>query len=376
MAGFGLEQREEEGARVLSLSGTIRFAEAHEVWSQVREAAFAGGSQPPLVLDLAGVGRLDGGVAALLTELQSAVVTSGGQAEIRGANDDVREILELYGCGGVCERPAPQRKGLLTQIGEATADVFGEVKGGLEFIGALTAAATSGIRRPATVSWGQTWPVLERAGADGLPIVLMIGFLVGFIMAFQGAVQLEQFGASIFVADLVGLTVTRELGPLMTAIVVCGRSGAAFAAELGTMKVSEEIDALEVMSIDPARFLVMPRIVAMAIMTPLLTVFSDVVAIIGGGIISMTQLNVSWPKYYQNVLAGLSTKGIYTGLFKALIFGLVIAIVSCSEGLRTTGGAVGVGRATRRSVILCYLLILILGYFVTAIFYGKGGAGI
>jgi phospholipid/cholesterol/gamma-HCH transport system permease protein len=140
------------------------------------------------------------------------------------------------------------------------------------------------------------------------------------------------------------------------------------AAELGTMKVSEEIDALEVMSIDPARYLVLPRLVAMAAMTPLLTIFTDAIAILGGGIIANTKLNVSWPKYYQNVQEGLTLANIYTGLTKAFVFGVTIAVVSCAEGLRTEGGAVGVGKATRTSVILCYLLILIFGYFGTAIF--------
>jgi len=213
-----------------------------------------------------------------------------------------------------------------------------------------------------------------EAGIESLPVTLVVALFIGFLLALSAGVELQKYGQQAIVGQLVAVSVVREFGPFMTGLILAANVGSSMAAELGTMKVSEEIDALEVMSIDPARFLVMPRIVAMAIMTPLLTVFSDVIAIIGGGIISMTQLNVSWPKYYQNVLAGLSTKGIYTGLFKALIFGLVIAIVSCSEGLRTTGGAVGVGRATRRSVILCYLLILILGYFVTAIFYGKGGA--
>ena len=204
-------------------------------------------------------------------------------------------------------------------------------------------------------------------------VVTIVGVFIGMILAIQSGEELRQFGAEDRLAFIVAGSMAREMGPFVTSVILAATVGAAIAAELGTMRVSEEIDALEVMSIDPARFLVMPRIVAMAIMTPLLTVFSDAVAIIGGGIISLTQLNVSWPKYYQNVLEGLSVKGIWTGLGKALIFGLVIAIVSCSEGLRTTGGAVGVGRATRRSVIVCYLLILILGYFVTAVFYGKGG---
>jgi phospholipid/cholesterol/gamma-HCH transport system permease protein len=220
------------------------------------------------------------------------------------------------------------------------------------------------------------------AGVESIPVTLVVAVFIGFLLSLSAGVELKKYGQQAIVGQLVAVSVVREFGPFMTGLILAANVGSSMAAELGTMKVSEEIDALEVMSIDPARFLVLPRLVAMAIMTPLLTIFSDVVAIIGGGVIGKTQLGVSWPKYYQNVLEGLSASGgfpfyegkhIYTGLLKALVFGLTIAIVSCSEGLRTTGGAVGVGRATRRSVILCYLLILIFGYFGTAIFYGKGG---
>ena len=214
---------------------------------------------------------------------------------------------------------------------------------------------------------------MYTAGIESLPVTLVVAVFIGFLLALSAGVELAKYGQQAIVGQLVAVSVVREFGPFMTGLILAANVGSSMAAELGTMKVSEEIDALEVMSIDPARFLVLPRVLAMAIMTPLLTIFSNAVAILGGGVIAMTQLGVSWPKYYQNVLLGLSLKGIYTGLLKALVFGLVIAIVSCSEGLRTTGGAVGVGRATRRSVILCYLLILVFGYFGTAIFYGKGG---
>lgn len=238
----------------------------------------------------------------------------------------------------------------------------------------LGARAIRSVFLPSTWSWRRFHMVVRQAyvaGIESLPVTLVVALFIGFLLALSAGVELAKYGQQAIVGQLVAVSVVREFGPFMTGLILAANVGSSMAAELGTMKVSEEIDALEVMSIDPARFLVMPRIVAMAIMTPLLTIFSDAVAILGGGIISMTQLGVSWPKYYQNVLAGLSIKGIYTGLLKALVFGLVIAIVSCSEGLRTSGGAVGVGRATRRSVILCYLLILVFGYFGTAIFYGK-----
>ncbi|RMG08467.1 MAG: ABC transporter permease [Planctomycetota bacterium] len=224
---------------------------------------------------------------------------------------------------------------------------------------------------------------MHSAGIESLPVTLIVAIFIGFLLSLSAGVELKRYGQQAIVGQLVAVSVVREFGPFMTGLILAANVGSSMAAELGTMKVSEEIDALEVMSIDPARFLVLPRLVAMMVMTPLLTVFSDIVAIIGGGIIAMTQLGVGWPKYYQNVLEGLAAdnagfpfyegKHIYTGLLKALVFGITIAVVSCSEGLRTTGGAVGVGRATRRSVILCYLLVLVFGYFGTSLFYGKSG---
>lgn len=245
--------------------------------------------------------------------------------------------------------------------------------------------AAKGIVSPR--EWRKRWREVFRqayvAGIESLPVTLVVAVFIGFLLSLSAGVELAKYGQQAIVGQLVAVSVVREFGPFMTGLILAANVGSSMAAALGTMKVSEEIDALEVMAIPPARFLVFPRLVAMAVMTPVLTIFSDVVAIIGGGVIAMTQLGVSWPKYYQNVLEGLVATGagwpfyegkhIFTGLLKAFLFGVTIAIVSCSEGLRTEGGAVGVGRATRRSVIQCYLLILILGYFLTALFYGKGG---
>ena len=224
--------------------------------------------------------------------------------------------------------------------------------------------------------WKRREQILRQmfvAGIESLPVTLIVALFIGFLLALSAGVELARYGQQAVVGQLVAIAVCREFGPFMTGLILAANVGSSMAAELGTMKVSEEIDALEVMSIDPARYLVLPRLIAMLIMTPVLTVFSDAVAIMGGGIICKNQLNTSWAKYYQAVLEGLRLKHIYTGLLKALVFGAVIAIVSCSEGLRTEGGAVGVGKATRNSVILCYLLILIFGYFGTSLFYGKGG---
>ncbi|MCW8138951.1 MAG: ABC transporter permease [Planctomycetota bacterium] len=230
------------------------------------------------------------------------------------------------------------------------------------------------LRSPAQL-WKRRHMILRQmfvAGVQSLPVTLVVGLFIGFLLAYSAGIELARYGQQAVVGQLVAAAVVREFGPFMTGLILAANVGSSMAAELGTMKVSEEIDALEVMSIDPARFLVLPRTIAMAVMTPVLTVFNDAVAIVGGGIIANTQLQLTWGKYYQNVLEGLTVKAIYTGLTKAVVFGLIIAIVSCAEGLRTEGGAVGVGRATRTSVIRCYVLSRVFGYFgAVLIFYGR-----
>jgi phospholipid/cholesterol/gamma-HCH transport system permease protein len=161
----------------------------------------------------------------------------------------------------------------------------------------------------------------------------------------------------------------REMGPFMTALILAASVGSGMAAELGTMKVSEEIDALDIMAIDPARFLVLPRLLAMAIMTPALTVYTSLVGTLGGAVVSYYQYGVSLARFKSDALSYLAAKDVYTGLLKALVFGIVIAVVGCSQGLRTHGGAIGVGQATRRAVVVAYLLIIVLGYYITFIFF-------
>lgn len=265
--------------------------------------------------------------------------------------------------------PAARLNALAIDIGERLVGFTQEAGYAL----ALTGRAVRWLGVPRQV-WKRRHQIARQmfvAGVESLPVTLVVGIFIGFLLSLSAGVELARYGQQAIVGQLVAVSVCREFGPFMTGLILAANVGSSMAAELGTMKVSEEIDALEVMSIEPARFLVLPRLVAMAVMTPLLTIFTDAVAILGGGIIARTQLQVSWPKYYQNVLEGLTVKAIYTGLFKAFVFGVIIATVSCAQGLRTEGGAVGVGRATRTSVILCYLLILIFGYFGTSIFYGK-----
>jgi phospholipid/cholesterol/gamma-HCH transport system permease protein len=206
-------------------------------------------------------------------------------------------------------------------------------------------------------------------GIKSLGVISIVAMFTGMILALQTGLELRKYGQEVNIGAAVMISMLREMGPFMTALILSASVGSAMAAELGTMTVSEEIAALEVMSISPVRFLVMPRLVAMMLMTPLLTFYSCILGAIGGALVGYTQLGVAIPAYIDNALRWAENKDLYTGLFKAFVFGIMMATIACHQGFSTTEGAVGVGRSTRRSVIISYLSILVVGYMITRLFY-------
>ena len=209
------------------------------------------------------------------------------------------------------------------------------------------------------------------AGVKSLAVCSLVAVIIGLILTLQTGIELKRFQQQNLVGNLMITTMTRELGPLMTGLIITAAVGSAIAAEIGTMKVSEEIDALEMMSISPIKFLVMPRLVALAVMLPISTIYFITVGTAGGSLVAYFQLGVPFDTYYSHVLESLRFKATYVGILKAVIFGLIIASVSCAQGLKATNGALGVGKATRSTVIICFLMVLITGYIITSFFYGK-----
>jgi phospholipid/cholesterol/gamma-HCH transport system permease protein len=210
---------------------------------------------------------------------------------------------------------------------------------------------------------------MVKAGYNSVPIVGVISLFVGIILALQAAYQLKRVGALIYVANLVGVSLTRELSPILTAIIVSGRSGSAFAAEIGSMKAAEEVDALITMGINPVRFLVSPKLIALMIMLPALTIFSDLIGIFGGFLLAVTALEIHPYNYFQQTLNALLVKDIITGLIKAWAFGVVITIVGAYQGFKVEGGAEEVGRRTTSSVVASIFLVIIFDLFFTTLFY-------
>jgi phospholipid/cholesterol/gamma-HCH transport system permease protein len=206
-------------------------------------------------------------------------------------------------------------------------------------------------------------------GIKSLAVITVVALFTGMILALQTGLELRRFGQEVYIGSAVAVSMIREMGPFMTGLIIAASVGSAIAAQLGTMTVSEEIAALEVMSINPNRFLVMPRLVALAVMMPILSVYTNILGILGGAVVGVTQLGVSVQSYMGNATEFATNKDLYVGLLKAFIFGIIITVVSCHQGFMTTDGAVGVGKATRRSVIISFLVILVVGYMVTRLFY-------
>ncbi len=233
----------------------------------------------------------------------------------------------------------------------------------------MVVSAAGVLRSPRSANWRELPATMERSGADAVPIIILINFLVGLAMAFQSAAQLKQFGANILVADLIGISICRELGPLMTAIVVCGRSGAAFAAELGFMQVNEEIDALRTMGFGPMRYLVLPRALALIIVVPLLALLADMAGVLGGLVVG---LDLTVRGYLSQTARVVSLWDISSGIIKSVVFAFAVALIACQQGLATSGGAEGVGRRTTSTVVITMFTLILLDAVMTVFFQVAG----
>lgn len=323
-----------------------------------------------IVVDASGVDYCDGSGIALLLFIQNRQTARRGKFTVAGLRPEFRAMLDDAASGepGIAAVVAERESNFAEQVGEAMFELWEDIRSVISFIGELTLALAQAAWHPRRVRWADTVRIAEKLGVDALPIVALIGFLMGLIMAFQAAVPLGQFGAQIFVANLIGLAVLRELGPLMTAIVLAGRSGSAFAAELGTMKVREEIDALKTMGLEPVRFLVVPRVIAALVMTPLLTIFADLVGVMGG---SVVLLSLGFPliTFFNQLQSAVTYGSPVGGLIKAFVFGVLVAAIGCLRGLQTQTGASAVGDSTTRAVVSSIILIVITDGIFTIIYY-------
>lgn len=320
-------------------------------------------SPSAVTADLKSVAYLDDFGTLILIELKRMMSRRGGRFRIINPNPTIQNMLSLYNFDAVDSFAGFDRSrtpNLFIRIGGVTLSYLSGLRYALFFLGSVCLALADVILHPRSLRREETLATMQSAGVDGLPIVALISFLMGLIMAFMSSVQLEQFGANIYVASLVSLAMTRELGPIMTAIIVAGRSGSAFAAEIGTMKISEEVDALFTMGFDPVKFLVIPKLLAALLMVPILTLFSDLFAIIGGLIVGVFMLDLTAGAYIDQTIKTLSLFDVFWGVMKSGVFGIFITWVGCLRGFQVRGGAASVGRATTSAVVSSIFLIIVI----------------
>jgi len=357
----------------IRLRGILRFAEAAPLWTELRRLETKASRGQTLDFEMSAVQRIDGGAMALLACLRAELHRRGVKSEFMAADEQVQRIIHLYGGDHAVRRLKRRRPlGTLDQLGRATVSILHELRLVLAFLGQIVVAAAGVLRSPRSANLRELPATMERSGADAVPVIIVINFLVGVAMAFQSAAQLKQFGANILVADLIGISICRELGPLMTAIVVCGRSGAAFAAELGFMQVNEEIDALRTMGFGPMRYLVLPRVAALIIVVPLLSLLADVAGVLGGLAVGVTTLDLTARAYLNQTMRVVSLWDVSSGIVKSVVFAFAVALIACQQGLATSGGAQGVGRRTTSTVVITMFILILIDAVMTVAFRVAG----
>jgi phospholipid/cholesterol/gamma-HCH transport system permease protein len=314
-----------------------------------------------IVFDTSSLGYWDSSLLTFLEHLGGEARRSGIEQDRSGLPAGVQRLLNLAEAVPEKEgaRSGPQKRiGILARIGTTTieiADASGEF---LNFLGRVTIAFLQLLRGKARFRTSDLMLAVQECGAGALGIVSLISYLVGVILAFMGAVQLQQFGAQIYVADLVAIGVTRDMGAMMTAIIMAGRTGAAFAAAIGTMKVTQEIDALTTMGISPLEFLVMPRVIALVVMMPLLCLYSDFVAILGGTTIGVGMLGIGFLAFVREAARAITMTDVVGGLFKGTVYGALIAISGCLRGFQCGNSSSAVGDAATQAVVMSIVLIV------------------
>jgi phospholipid/cholesterol/gamma-HCH transport system permease protein len=256
----------------------------------------------------------------------------------------------------------------ITHLGDLSIDLGKHFMATIGYTGEFFAAICGAIRRPSTIRWRETFYYMDMCGADAFPIVSMICFLMGLILAFQGAVQLSKVGTDIYLADGVGLSIVKELGPLMVAMVSTGRAGSAFAAEIGTMKVGEEVNAMTTFGFVPSRFLFVPKFIAMLIAMPILTIFGDFVGVLGGMLVGYFQLGIPIVAYTNRTLLAIQPSHLAESLTKSITFAGIITIVGCMRGFESNDDAQGVGRSATTAVVTSIFMIIIADAFLTYLF--------
>jgi phospholipid/cholesterol/gamma-HCH transport system permease protein len=322
----------------------------------------------------AGLGQWDTGLITALVAIHRSAEAHGISVDDTGLPDGARKLIAL--AFAVKEREGARRtdsnKGFFERVGESALDAWESAWELIAFMGELVLSFGRFFKGKASYLKSDVTQYIQEAGAEAFPIVSLITFLIGMIFAFVGVMQLNQFGAGIYTADLVAVAMVREMAPIMTAIIMAGRTGAAYAAQIGTMKVNEEIDALTTLGVNPIDFLVTPRVIALILMMPLLTMYGSLMGILGGMTVGLTMLDVSFVQYVEQTVSSVGLNSLFGGLFKCIIYGALVALAGCQQGMACGNSALAVGQCTTKAVVMGIVLIIVSASVLTVIYINLG----
>ncbi|MDQ1333082.1 MAG: phospholipid/cholesterol/gamma-HCH transport system permease protein [Thermodesulfobacteriota bacterium] len=361
--------RPDQETLVVRLSGSWTLQNKCPSADRVLKEIASGPRVARIAFDAAAMTDWDSGFLIFLTRVIDACSKDGVAAYTKGLPEGARKLLALAAT-------VPEKKGIgkgairasfLSRVGEETVDFFLSSREILDFIGEAFVAFTRFVAGKARFRGSDLTRILQDCGIEALPIVSLISLLVGLILAFVGAIQLMLFGAQIYVADLVGIAMVRVMGAVMTGIIMAGRTGAAFAAQLGTMEVNEEIDAFKTMGISPMEFLVLPRILGLTLMMPLLCLYADLMGILGGLIVGVGMLDLTAVEYYNETRAAVSLNNLWIGLFQSMVFGVLVAVAGCLRGMQCGRSASAVGDAATSAVVTGIVSIIVATAVITVV---------
>jgi len=369
MATGSFETAEEDGRLVIAASGAWTIERAPELDAALRALRPAGRGAR---FDLARLEALDSVGAWLIERTRRAWAERGAEVSLTGLAPGFRGLLDrVAGLGVPARAPAPPRRGaadFLARIGWATVVVLERARDLVAFFGAVVVVLGRSLGRPRRIRLVSLVSHIEQVGLNALPIVGLLSFLIGVVLAFQGIDQLRRFGAEVFTVNLVGVSVLREMGIVMTAVIVAGRSGSAFTAQIGTMQVNEEVDAMRALGLDPLEVLVLPRILALMIALPLLAFFADVMAILGAALMTGALVDLSLAGFLNQLRQAVTPTMFWIGIGKAPVFAFLIAMVGCFEGLNVRGSAESVGRLTTQAVVEAIFLVIVFDALFSVVF--------
>jgi phospholipid/cholesterol/gamma-HCH transport system permease protein len=362
-----------DGTVLVRLSGSWKMEDRLPAVSEVQRQIETGRAVRRIVFDTQGVTAWDTGLLAFVSKLREWGSADGIEPDLTGLPEGIQRLLRL---AAVVQ---PRKTGRsdtrlpwLARVGTTGLAAWAGAVAMLTFIGGVSLAVLALLRGKARLRGSDLAVYIQDCGASALPIVTLISFLVGLILAFVGAVQLRRFGAQIYVADLVGIAMAREMGAMMTAIIMAGRSGAAFAAQIGSMQANEEVDALTTMGLSPIEFLVLPRMVAMVLMMPLLTLYADLLGILGGGFVGITMLGLSPTQYFHETQSFLNLTDFSMGLIKAVVFGVLVALAGCLRGMQCGRSSAAVGMAVTSAVVTGIVFIVFSDAILTVVYNALG----